>query len=246
MTIKYVLFDWDDTLADTSGVLDDIVNSKEVHNLLLKTGLKISYKDAKIALMKTADGINVSKKRRIFTFLGWLDAFFINAGISATIVRKFKLFKLFGEFMLRRIKLKNGAIPLLNYLANKDLKIILITNSFKLRVVREMKKLGVNHYFYRRYYADKHKKKSTLKPFKIFLKRTLFKGRIDPAKCIMVGDDPVEDLAAKQLGIKTIFLKGPRFTLKEGEKYADYKAKDLYDVKKIIANILSTDEQKKK
>ncbi|RLE38655.1 hypothetical protein DRJ17_03280 [Candidatus Woesearchaeota archaeon] len=238
MAIKYVIFDWDDTLADTTRLIERFKTSRNFTKILNKHGVNITFARFKTALLKTTKEINKIKKRRILRFLDWTDLFFQHAGIKTSLRKKIKLTKLFRNYALDNLRLRKGALPLLRFLKKKNVKIILITNGFRLRIVRELKKLKIKKYFHKLYFADRSRKKSTLIPFKKFMRKSLFLGKIKSEECIMIGDDPVEDLAAKQLGITSILIETKRFQNHSALKYADYYAKDLYDVKKLIRGLL--------
>lgn len=76
------------------------------------------------------------------------------------------------------------------------------------------------------------------KPNELIFRTALNKLGVDPKEAIMVGNDPVSDIAgAKQLGIATILYRSSKYYYTGAENDADYCVDNLTQVIGIIENI---------
>lgn len=99
---------------------------------------------------------------------------------------------------------------------------ILATNPmFPLSAVKTRMKYGAGIDQFPFEYISHSQNSTRCKPKVAYYKELVDKLNLDPAKCLMIGNDPVKDLPAAELGIKTFLLKGEKYDRKI-KKYNKY------------------------
>lgn len=131
-----------------------------------------------------------------------------------------------------------SVLPVLNFLKRKRIILCVVSNTKNSTNLKIAKKLEIRKYF--RHFLMSHSFGSVKSELKIFqhLLALLNKKRerkILPSECLMVGNNVLEDGAAKKLGMKTAILSR---TI-DNEKFLkelkpDYLIENLLDLKRIV------------
>ena len=102
------------------------------------------------------------------------------------------------------IKLYDGVVELLDGLHEAGRKIYLLSNAQESFTVPEMEELGILHYFDGLMISSEER---LCKPQKQFFQKLLDKYDLQPASCLMVGNDKNSDmLGAKGVGIDGLYI----------------------------------------
>ncbi|MDD4801454.1 MAG: HAD family hydrolase [Syntrophomonas sp.] len=148
--------------------------------------------------------------------------------------------KFFDEFYLTRFPLLQGyckpfdIVPdIMEAAFNQDIKVVIATNSvFPLRAIQcRLEWAGVGNYPYELLtcYENMH----YCKPHWQYYQEIIQQIGVDPHRCLMVGNDTREDLAAEMIGIKT-FLVEDRLIDRGNSPYSAYRQGNLNDLFKFI------------
>lgn len=138
--------------------------------------------------------------------------------------------KLTKNYYVKKAKLRDGTLKLLEYLKLKKMKIALISNNWSDVASEAINYLDIRKYFHNIIISeDVGAVKSELKPFVVAIEKSALK----PEECLMVGDDK-EDSFSKNLGIHFVLLNAHSNNLNVDY---DYKITDLLEVKKIVEGI---------
>lgn len=131
------------------------------------------------------------------------------------------------------IRLYKNVIKLLKELKAKGYKLYVLSNAQASFTMPEMKKLKIYKYFDDIAISSDYTVK---KPNKEFYTNALNKFNIIPSDTIMIGNDYECDIApAKELGIKTIFIKSNLTPKNQNQKYD----LDGFDYNKLINLIIN-------
>lgn len=108
-----------------------------------------------------------------------------------------------------------GALETLNLSRNLGYRHILATNPmFPLEAVKTRMKYGAGIDNFPFEYISHAQNSTRCKPKVSYYEELVRKLKLDPKKCLMIGNDPVKDLPAAELGIKTFLLKGEKYNRK--------------------------------
>lgn len=110
----------------------------------------------------------------------------------------------FRKASTTHIRLYAGAAGLLNSLHSAGKQIILLSNAQRLFTVPELISLGIYDLFDKIYISSDHKCK---KPDTKFFMLPINELGLNPADCLMIGNDPVCDIqGAKQVGMDAYYI----------------------------------------
>lgn len=105
-----------------------------------------------------------------------------------------------------------GACKTLQVAKECQYRSILATNPmFPLTAVKTRMRLGAGIDEYPFEFITHSQNSTRCKPRVSYYEELIAKLNLDPAKCLMIGNDPVKDLPAMELGIRTFLLKGPKY-----------------------------------
>lgn len=125
-------------------------------------------------------------------------------GIRPTKAMLLETAKQFRKASIKHIRLYDGVRELLIFLKESNCRIYLLSNAQRSFTLPELEKVGILPYF------DGILISSDLrvcKPSPIFFKALLKKYSLDPADCIMIGNDKISDMqGAKNVGIDGIYI----------------------------------------
>ncbi len=124
-----------------------------------------------------------------------------------------------------------GCFDLLLFLKEKQVKIFLLTGGVPVKQWDKLNLLGIADFFDEVFVVEDKHDGSQLEKFLNFYEKTGFERR----DCFMIGDrEDVDVLPMKKLGFKTIRVLQGKYS-KNNRTRADFKAKNLFEVKKILA-----------
>ena len=223
--IKYLFFDWDNTVWDFSANSKlAMIESYEKYHLeqhfgpienflpeyyIVNDGLWADYRNLKI----TKEELIRTRFNQTFKNLG-LDDFELSmkvneAYLDATTYKK---------------ELVPGAEEMLKTLKSRDYKLYVITNGFLEVQKRKMRNSGIEHLFNDSIISDEA---GALKPSRAFFDYAFNKTGADPAQTLVIGDDPDADIAgAVEYGLKCVFFnrKGKECAYKVDAEISDLKS----------------------
>lgn len=143
--------------------------------------------------------------------------------------------RIFYQTRLENQSLMPGAEESLSYAQDKGLKLGVITNAREIMTEERLKKFDLQEFFDIFVCSSRFgSKKSSLIPYNYFLDQLDLEGE----SCLMVGDDPQEDLKAKEVGMGTVLLERESQSEISPELQPDYKIKELGELKSVIENYL--------
>ena len=220
--IKYLFFDWDNTVWDFSANSKlAMIESYEKYHLeqhfgpienflpeyyIVNDGLWADYRNLKI----TKEELIRTRFNQTFKNLG-LDDFELSmkvneAYLDATTYKK---------------ELVPGAEEMLKTLKSRDYKLYVITNGFLEVQKRKMRNSGIEHLFNDSIISDEA---GALKPSRAFFDYAFNKTGADPVQTLVIGDDPDADIAgAVEYGLKCVFFnrKGKECAYKVDAEISD-------------------------
>ncbi|MCL5011650.1 MAG: HAD family hydrolase [Candidatus Marsarchaeota archaeon] len=231
--LKWVVFDFGDTLSDDNFLRRKLSENKERSRILKKFGVNASEEKIRRVIEE--------KRHRMW---GKMERHRINSleliakekGVNLTAKQLARLVKLYEQAHLKYSKPVQNASELLNFITGKNLRLALISNTTPERLSKRLLKLG---------FKNKFKiiitsvqvggEKSSLFPFMVFLARANKFIETKPEEVLMVGDRVDEDIAASILGIRTVLFDGRTKGFKKMKGVQpEFKIKDLLELKKII------------
>ena len=228
--VKAVFFDLDDTLFDCSGTL--ISNARErAAEAMVEAGLPVSSQKA------------YKMQLEIFEKFGPLENVFDrmceSLGCSKDERRKLVKagFRAYNSDHVENISPYKDAVPLLEKLRKKGIKLVLITSGIHERQVKKIEMLGIGKYFDLVLVHDLEKDVSKFNKFKMALEKFSLK----PGNVVAIGDKVSSEIKmANRLGMTSVrLLKGrfsrmkPRNDLEE----PDYSIKTLSEFMLLLKKI---------
>ncbi|MDO8647858.1 MAG: HAD family hydrolase [Candidatus Diapherotrites archaeon] len=236
---KCVIFDFDDTLADTAAVVKKIRSAVIEQKILKKQGYDFTKKQVIKALaLMDKQAARMQETERIKNPIIFAQFFLENLGLKPSLKLAELCEKNFQLEKKKRIRLFPNAKRVLDFLKAKKKTLCVITNASNNSNRRIAQKLGIKKYFKHFYSSHSHGGlKRDLKIFQNLLKQLNknAKQKIRPEECLMVGNHVGDDGAAKLVGMKVALLK-PTLKGKEHLKKLkpDFMLNDLKDIERIV------------
>ncbi len=139
------------------------------------------------------------------------------------------LVKVYERLIAKYLKPVSDAEYFLSGLKRMNLLLVLVSNTSDSRILRlVLKRYHLNRYFDFMVFSDRVRYR---KPHKMIYKKVLRKFYVKPSECIMVGDEDVDSIGARSLGIVSISLNS--------NVKADYNVNNLREAYRLIINLLS-------
>lgn len=146
----------------------------------------------------------------------------------------------FREASITHLRTYSGAVELLRSIRKSGAKVFLLSNAQRTFTEAEMKKLGLWNEFDDIFISSDHE---CCKPDPYFYNAPLRKYHLDPSECLMIGNDPINDIwGAKNVGMDAFYIhsalspksKDPIYTAREAG--ADYvlHSMDLGKLKSML------------
>ena len=122
-----------------------------------------------------------------------------------------------------------------------DWRIGVLTNGMPAVQERKAAALGVRELVDTLVYASNHGGKPEPEPFLEVARRI----RVEPARCVFVGDDPWCDVfGARQVGMRTVRIRRPGKGPSDGAGEADAVIDDLVEVAEVARRLLATGSER--
>lgn len=234
--IKAVIFDLDNTLCNSTDVIEDILRNILTKYLKYFPGKNIN------------DLISINVK----TFENLLSD--PNVPLSAAIIRVW--FEVFEQLQIKpplkiilrlieeirqtnkRVRLINGVAQFMNYLKSQDIKIGVLTNGIFIDQANKLIKLKLDSFVDYLVTSDMC---AADKPDPRIFKYLLNKMAVSPKEALMIGDDLVADIkGAHDLGIRTIFFKnGSLKRVNTNLVKPDYTETNYKNILKLVKQLTS-------
>ncbi len=231
--LKWVVFDFGDTLSDDNFMRRKLYENKERSKILKKFGVDASEDRIRCVTEEKRRKMWGKMERHKINSLDLVareQGFFLSAGQRARLV------KLYEQAHLKYSKPLKNAHKILDFIKQKKLRLALISNNTPERLDKRIEQLGFKNKFkIVMTSVQVGGEKSSLFPFMVFLARANKFVETKPEEVLMVGDRGDEDLAASLLGMRTVLLEGRSrgFKKMKGVK-PEFKIKNLIELKKII------------
>jgi len=233
--IKAVIFDLDNTLCNSTDIIEDILRS--ILTKYLKYFPDKNIDDLISLNIKIFDKLiydpNVPLSAAIIRV--WFE-FFENLRIKPPLKIILKLIEHIRSEVPKKVKLIDGAQELVKLLKSKDIKIGVLTNGIFIDQANKLIKLKLDSFVDYLVTADMC---SCEKPDPKMFKYILNKMTVSPDQALMIGDDYIADIkGAHNVGIKTVYLKNNslRNINKELVK-PDYTETDYKDILKLVKRL---------
>ncbi len=232
--VSAVVFDFDDTLADTAFVYAHLVKKLDAK------GETYGIKNlGKLFMEADIDLLSIARKTKdvsLFDRHRWIDYIAVNHSFHLTKKQKQEIVKFYWNVFYDYMRPMPYAKKVLAILAKKYKLLLLSDPDGDARI--KMKRIaitGLTRFFDGFILGDVL---NTTKPSKKYYDYIKRKYKIDLKKSIMVGDNPGSDLIlAKKLGMTTVWMKHGRWavTLKNRKfRYVDYTITDLRQLLKRL------------
>lgn len=235
--VTTVIFDLDDTLVNTSDILDEALSVtflnhlKYFPNRTVEELLELNYQILDRLLSDPTIPVPT------VTSLLWIKIFEY-LKIQPKLRPVISLLNQSREEILKRTEAKDGARELLEYLKENRIRVGVLTNGSFIEQGNKLLKVHLSRYVDSLVTPDICLvNKPDGKAFRFILKELQSK----PEDTIMVGDDFKADiLGAKRAGIQTVLINSryKDYTPNQ-EKEADYFLEDLSQVKDVFSEILT-------
>lgn len=227
--LKAVIFDLDDTLCNTSQIIEEALQVTFAFHLDAFPGKTVdNLMDAnwKVFNELFTDGkIPVPVAENIF----WYKVFEA-LELKPSIKKIFEMDRMLKDEILKKIVLIAGAVELLEYLQNRKISVGVLSNAAFLEQLEKLNKLKISDYID---YVVTPDVCTVNKPDPKAFEYILNKLAVDPTEAIMVGDNPEADIGgARSYGIKTVWIRNHYY---KGEKIeCDLEIGDLFDLKQSL------------
>lgn len=214
MKIRALIFDFDGLLVNTEELIHE-----SYEKFFAKRGIKVSY-ESLVPFMGKPIIFNMAIIREKYGFLETPE--------ELVKERNDILFPLVDK----RVRLMKGAKELLERARRWGLKLGIASGARHSSIGKIANRLGIMEYF-SAIAATEDLVKSQGKPDpEIFLIAAQKLG-VEPSECIAIGDAPNDMAAAKEAGMKTIFIPDPRFIDPKNDQ-ADLILKSLKDLTRDV------------
>ena len=234
--IKAIIFDLDDTICNTSDILDQALRNTFAENLAhfpnktVEEMMLINQEAFKETFLNPSIPVSSS------TILIWLRCFEL-LHIVPPIKVVLRLIEKIRAEVSTEIKLIEGAEEILTFLSQKHIKIGILSNGAYMEQAEKLVILGIDAYIDHLVTPDIClANKPDAKAFTYILDNL----HVSPDEALMIGDDMQADIkGAKSVGIKTVYFQ--HRTKRHGmeRSHADYSITSLFEIKDLILTIYS-------
>jgi len=221
-----ILFDLDGTLVDTA---PDLMNA---HNHVMK---KFGFETKSPEEIKSLIGKGAATmiSRSLWGQAKEEIKKIKEKSVKDKMVKEF--IKYYGDNILVKSKLVNGAKEILAWCKNKNISMGVCTNKQEHLAIDLLKKIGINQYFE---YVAGCNTFDYCKPDSRHLTNIVKIMSGDIKKTIMIGDSEVDALSAQNASIPFVLLENGYTDKKVDQIKHDYLIKDFIGFEKIINNYL--------
>lgn len=235
--IKAVIFDLDNTLCNSTRVIEDILKTIFTKHLKHFPGKSV---DDLISLnIKTFENLisDPSVPLSAAIIRVWFEVF-EQLQIKLPLKIILQLIEYIRGEATKKVRLIDGALELMDYLKSKGIKIGILTNGIFIDQAKKLVKLKLDDFVDYLVTSDMC---ASDKPDPRIFKYLLNKMGVSPDQALMIGDDIVADIkGANDFGIKTIYLKnGSPRNLDMKLVKPDYIKTNHKDILKLVKKLTS-------
>lgn len=233
--IKAVIFDLDNTLCNSTVVIEDVLRStftkhfKDFPNKKIDDLISINIKIFENLISDPDIPLSTAIIRV------WFDVF-EQLQIKPSLKIILRLMNDIHNQTNGRIQLIDGSLELVNYLKSKGIKIGVLTNGIFIDQAKKLVKLKLDVFIDYLVTSDMC---ASDKPDSRIFKYLLNKLAVSPNQAIMIGDDYVADIkGAHDFGIKTIYFKyDNRGNIDKKGMKPDYTETNYKDILKLVKRL---------
>lgn len=231
--LKAVIFDLDDTLCNTSEVIEESLKSTFTDLLEGFPGKSVGeimqINARAFSELFTDPDIPVPVAENVV----WYRTFEL-LGLKPSIHTIYKLDRMLKDELIRKLSLTKGTFEVFEYLKARKIKIGVLTNAGFLEQAEKLIALGVDRFID---YVVSPDICTVNKPDPKAFNYILDKLEVRPENTLMVGDNPVADIkGGNNAGIKTVWIKN-RYLEYQNEPQFTHKINDLFELKDILITI---------
>ncbi|MBW2996990.1 HAD-IA family hydrolase [Candidatus Woesearchaeota archaeon] len=231
--VKALIFDFDNTIEDLkTGIV--YAHHKLAQKLLEMYGV---YAPTTVSLLNDIDSKyslkGVGSSPMVFDRHNWFDDYFKQIGVEVAKKDIDHFVDLYWRFVLEKAKPMPHAADVLGKL-KRDYKIGVMTDSdgkgrYK---IERAKTSGLLRFIDAFMVSDEV---GMNKPNRKFYSMMLNKLRVEAKDCVMIGDKPQVDLKlAKELGMKTVWVKYGNWAKRQGKRHFDYVDHEVTDILQLL------------
>ena len=235
--IKAVIFDLDNTLCNSTAVIEDIL--KHIFTRYLKHFPNKSVDDLISINVKTFKNLisDPNVPLSAATIRVWFEVF-EQLQIKPPLKIILQLIEYIRSEAIRRVRLIEGTLELITFLKSKDIKIGVLTNGIFIDQANKLVKLKIDSFVDYLVTSDMC---AADKPDPKIFKYLLNKMAVLPNQILMIGDDYIADIkGAHNVGIKTVYLNnGSVGNLGIKSVKPDYIKTNHKDILKLIKKLTS-------
>src|SRR3989344_5899006 len=148
-----------------------------------------------------------------------------------------KLFHSIYEPRIAKIRTRGGARQLLQFLKDRNIEAVILSNHTKEGLQNQLERLGIGHHFSRVITNDMHatmERKNKADKLAYLVKKSSYKKN----EILIIGDSPEEAEAGKRAGIRTVAITGGYYSTRRlKEAKPDYLIHNLLDMIDIIKKV---------
>lgn len=235
--IKAVIFDLDDTLCNSTAVIEDIL--RDIFTKYLKYFPGMSIDDLISINIKTFEKLIADPSVPLSAAIirVWFEVF-EQIHIKPSLKIILQLIEYIRRKTNKKVRLIDGTLEVMDYLKSKEIKITVLTNGIFTDQAKKLVKLKLDS---RTDYLVTSDMCSADKPDPKIFKYLLNKMDILPNEALMIGDDLMADIkGANDLGITTIYLKNTRPRNVDTKLVKpDYTEANYKDILKLLKQLAS-------
>ncbi len=240
--VQWVCFDWGDTLADMRGAYEEVEKDQWVLKTLEQFGIKPSQEEFSKAYVEVSKEFSLSYRGNVKR---WQKGFFFQKlcerlNFPVTEEESSRMSDYYHDHFISKLKLLPGAKEVVEFVAEKKVKLALISNANGERIRQQLEFIGFHAHFSIVLISDELGfDKSSVEPFHKFLEQAkIIYPETVASECIMVGDRKDEDSYAKKAGMKTIIVKRPHRTPSSHDIEPEHEVTDLHELKTLLEKML--------
>lgn len=236
--IKAVIFDLDNTLCNTTDVIEDALRSTFVQHLIYFPDKNI---DNLVSLnIKIFENLIADPYMSLSsaTIRVWFEVF-EQMQIKPSLKVILRLIEYVRAEVNKRVRLINGALEVISYLKSKNIKVGVLTNGIFIDQASKLINLKVDKFVDYLVTSDMC---ATDKPDPKIFQYLLNKMGVLSNQTLMIGDDIVEDIkGAHDVGIKTLYLKNSKLqNVNTKLVKLDYTETNYKDILRLVKNLTSS------
>lgn len=235
--VKAVIFDLDNTLCNTTDVIEDALRSTFVQHLIYFPDKNID--DLILLNIKTFENLIADPYVPLSsaTIRVWFEVF-EQLQIKPSLKIILQIIEHVRNEVNKRVRLIDGVLELMSYLRSKDIKIGVLSNGIFIDQASKLIELKIDDFVDYLVTSDMY---AADKPDPKIFKYLLNKMSISPNQTLMIGDDLLADIkGGHDIGIRTIYLiDGESRNVDTKLVKPDYIESNYRDILRLVIKLTS-------